>query len=120
MGAQWAASAVHPSLHPPLGAGLCKGAVRCSNGACLQGAPKLHLLGAHHGCSSFTWAQVRSPWGRRRSKRAKRLLSECTLAILLVVLSLFGTVSALEYPLLDNNVSAASNYTDFNNSTIAQ
>ena len=43
-----------------------------------------------------------------------------TLAILLVVLSLFGTVSALEYPLLDNNVSAASNYTDFNNSTIAQ
>ncbi len=43
-----------PILAPTAIAGLCNGAVRCSIGACLHGDPKLHLLGVHHGCSSFT------------------------------------------------------------------
>ncbi len=44
-----------------------------------------------------------------------------TLAVLLMVLSLFGTASALfgtgsglEHPHSENNASAASNYTDLN------
>ena len=42
-----------------------------------------------------------------------------TLAVLLMVLSLFGTGSGLEHPHSENNASAASNYTDLN-ATLAQ